>query len=962
MALTKSYFVLLEDYKKKYGDNTFLLMQVGSFFEVYSNSDKDIHMINFSKICDLKIANKNEGFMAGFRDYMIDKYLTKLNESSYTSVVYVQEEKGGAIQRKESAVYSPGTMFLDDEVQLSNNMTCIWIHKTKKDIIFGISNLDIYTGKPHICEYQQVYYHNPTTYDNIEKFMSIYKPNELIIIHNMDNSQIDTILQYIRSTSRKTTRISLNNDDPFTKQAINCENQIYQNETIRKFYPHLTQEQFLYTLFEKTIAFQSLCFLLNYVSQHNPSLTTLLREPEIEKQDSLILANHSLKQLNFLEGEYKGPHSSVLKLLNTCRTKIGQREIEHILLNPITNIEKLQESYDMIHHALDHNYSWNHSLKQMKDIEKIIRKIILGRATPNDYADVYETCSVLKEVITAYQKDDLIIKYISGSKSLMEIDAIQKIIDSCLILSTCIHISSNQFEKYPEITHNLIKKGFNSGLDTAIRNKLESLDKLNSIVKYLNELYITMDKKTKDAIKIHDTSAFQLLMTKRRKSILNTCILGLPNKIVRIKFHSSYSNEDEEFLFNLSKIAFTDYNATNDLVEGSEIKELEDLLYSTNQIFYKKLTEVYNSIHPNMSECSFNSIIFSIQQLDTLNTKCEVATLYNYSKPTIQMNDNSFVSIKELRHVLIEHLEKNELYVSNDIDLGIKDEQQGILLFGTNAVGKTSLIKALGICVIMAQSGFYVPCQSMTYCPYEYIFTRIIGNDNIFKGLSTFGVEMSELRVILNQCNKNSLILGDELCSGTEIDSALSIFTAGLETMYSKNSSFIFATHFHEIQYFEEIKRMTRIHMKHLKVQYNNASQQLIYDRKLMDGAGESIYGLEVCKSLQMPDDFLSRAYEIRNQYDTHHSNVLSFKQTKHSKDKLRTMCEFCNKVVGNEIHHLQYQKNSNEREYIGGFHKDHPANLASICESCHTHIHALNLVYEKKKTLEGYVIILKKE
>jgi DNA mismatch repair protein MutS len=221
---------------------------------------------------------------------------------------------------------------------------------------------------------------------------------------------------------------------------------------------------------------------------------------------------------------------------------------------------------------------------------------------------------------------------------------------------------------------------------------------------------------------------------------------------------------------------------------------------------------------------------------------------------------------------------------------------------------------------------------------------------------------MSELRVILNQCNKNSLILGDELCSGTEIDSALSIFTSGLETMYSKNSSFIFATHFHEIQYFEEIKRMTRIHMKHLKVQYNNASQQLIYDRKLMDGAGESIYGLEVCKSLQMPDDFLSRAYEIRNQYDTHHSNVLSFKQTKHSKDKLRTMCEFCNKVVGNEIHHLQYQKNSNEREYIGGFHKDHPANLASICESCHTHIHALNLVYEKKKTLEGYVIILKKE
>jgi hypothetical protein len=71
-------------------------------------------------------------------------------------------------------------------------------------------------------------------------------------------------------------------------------------------------------------------------------------------------------------------------------------------------------------------------------------------------------------------------------------------------------------------------------------------------------------------------------------------------------------------------------------------------------------------------------------------------------------------------------------------------------------------------------------------------------------------------------------------------------------------------------------------------------------------------------------------------------------------------MCEFCNKDIGMEIHHLQYQKDSNENKYIEGFHKDHPANLASICESCHRNIHSLGLVYEKKKTLEGYIIILK--
>jgi DNA mismatch repair protein MutS len=158
MALTQTYYNLLDGYHTKYGKNTFLLMQVGSFFEVYSPTENGTNIVSFSQICDLKIANKQEGYMAGFRDYMIEKYLSKINESGYTSVVYVQEEIDGIIQRKESAVYSPGTTFLDDDSKLSNNATCIWIHKTRKDIVFGLSNLDIFTGKINLYEYQQVYY------------------------------------------------------------------------------------------------------------------------------------------------------------------------------------------------------------------------------------------------------------------------------------------------------------------------------------------------------------------------------------------------------------------------------------------------------------------------------------------------------------------------------------------------------------------------------------------------------------------------------------------------------------------------------------------------------------------------------------------------------------------------------------------------------------------------------------
>ena len=168
----------------------------------------------------------------------------------------------------------------------------------------------------------------------------------------------------------------------------------------------------------------------------------------------------------------------------------------------------------------------------------------------------------------------------------------------------------------------------------------------------------------------------------------------------------------------------------------------------------------------------------------------------------------------------------------------------------------------------MAQAGLYVPASSFVYSPYSTIFTRLLGNDNIFKGLSTFAVEMIELRTILQLANSNSLILGDELCSGTESDSALSIFMTGLEILYNRNSTFLFATHFHEIANYEELKTLTTIKLYHMTVEYDKTSNKLIYDRKLKSGPGESMYGLEVCKSLDLPEDFLNRAHDLRIKYN----------------------------------------------------------------------------------------------
>jgi DNA mismatch repair protein MutS len=215
---------------------------------------------------------------------------------------------------------------------------------------------------------------------------------------------------------------------------------------------------------------------------------------------------------------------------------------------------------------------------------------------------------------------------------------------------------------------------------------------------------------------------------------------------------------------------------------------------------------------------------------------------------------------------------------------------------------------------------------------------------------------MTELRAILMLADAHSLVLGDELCSGTESDSALSIFTAGLEILHEKNSTFLFATHFHEITKYEEITALPRLKMLHMAVHYNKENNALVYDRKLREGPGESMYGLEVCKSLNLPDAFLQRAHDIRMKYRPERQNILSLSPTHYNAKKLVGNCEICKNNKASEVHHLQHQKNASaQNDYIQTFHKNHVANLLNICEGCHQKIHKTGQQHKVVKTTAGY-------
>jgi DNA mismatch repair protein MutS len=230
--------------------------------------------------------------------------------------------------------------------------------------------------------------------------------------------------------------------------------------------------------------------------------------------------------------------------------------------------------------------------------------------------------------------------------------------------------------------------------------------------------------------------------------------------------------------------------------------------------------------------------------------------------------------------------------------------------------------------------------------------------------LSTFAVEMYELRTILRLADENSLILGDELCSGTEIISAISIFVSGICKLSVKKSSYMFATHLHEITKYEEITGIPSLKLKHMEVVYDKEHDVLVYHRKLKDGPGNSLYGLEVCKSLSLPIDFLEMANEIRMKYNPDTGSILSLKTSHYNSKKVVGLCEKCGINMSKEVHHLTHQSQSDEDGFIHihGYkvHKNNLANLMSLCEKCHNDFHKIteNKSQYKIKTTNKMMII----
>jgi DNA mismatch repair protein MutS len=327
-----------------------------------------------------------------------------------------------------------------------------------------------------------------------------------------------------------------------------------------------------------------------------------------------------------------------------------------------------------------------------------------------------------------------------------------------------------------------------------------------------------------------------------------------------------------------------------------------------------------------------------VANLDTEYALARCAKMYDLITPEFISAEASNLEVTGLRHPIIERITTTN-YVKHNISLGSAttdtsatgSAENGLLIYGTNASGKSSLMKALGIAVLCAQCGIPVAASTFKLSPYNSIFTRILSNDNLWSSLSSFAVEMTEFRAILKYADSRSLVLGDELCSGTETRSATAIVSAGIQTLVKRGAQFLFATHLHEISEIEAVRSLKQIKFAHLGVECNPLTKQIIYNRNLEPGPGKSLYGLEVCYGLDMDADFLELASQCRDRTG----------QSRYNSAVAVRRCEVCKSTKDLESHHIKHQAQSKNGFVESGLKTHATSNLTVLCDLCHKNHHS---------------------
>ncbi|GBD91700.1 DNA mismatch repair protein MutS [bacterium BMS3Abin04] len=833
--------------KKDYPD-TIVLFRVGDFFETFQEDAKTA-----SKVLGITLTKRSNGKagnvpLAGFPHHAIDTYLPKLVKAGYRVAVCEQVENP---KFAKGIVKRDVVEVVTPGVAFSDKL----LDHTKNNYlasiyinkeIAGISFTDVSTGE-FFC------YQIPV--NDIQNQLGLITPSEILIPKNQKHS-LEPIIGKFSSAIR------------ITKIDEWVFNQEYATDLLLTHFNTKTLKGFGIENLEQGIIAAGA--ILNYLKDtQKANLSHIIKLSKYNPSDFMLLDPATKRNLEITftiqEGTREG---TLISILDKTNTPMGSRLLKRWVSAPLIKLEPILQRQQGVEELYKNKVVRNNlqnELKEIGDLERIISKVCTGRANPrelNYLKSSLKKIPLLKQLLDQLSSD--IINKINNR--LGDLDEIVELIEIAITDDPPLSLNDG----------GVIRSGFSDELDE-IRD---------------------LSKNAKNWIA-------DLQRTERERSNIPSLKVSY-NKVFGyyIEISNAHKNKIPENYIRKQTLVNSERFIT------PELKEYEDKILNAEEKIYDLEYQLFNEIRKKVAGKAeiIQENAKLIAMLDCYNSFAECAEQYNYAKPVVDNSNKIYIT--EGRHPVVERiLNPGEKFTPNNCALD-KDETQIVILTGPNMAGKSVYLRQIGLIVLLAQIGSFVPAKEAQIGIVDKIFTRVGASDNISAGESTFLVEMQEAANILNNATRKSLILLDEIGRGTSTFDGISIAWAITEYLHENPevaAKTLFATHYHELNEMSTI--FPRI--KNFKVEVREYGDKVIFLHKVSSGGADHSYGIQVGQMAGLPMVVTNRAKEILENLEGKELTPVEMKKAKLAKMKKENdiqinLFEFKDDEIRKEISDLE--------------------------------------------------------
>jgi DNA mismatch repair protein MutS len=808
---------MMEQYlslKNQYKD-CILFFRMGDFYEMFDD-DATIASAILNIVLTKKSAGRSSIPMCGIPYHSYESYLNRLVKAGYKVAICEQLEtpeqakKRGykaIVNRDVVRIVTSATAIEESllESDSYNYLLSIFI----KDKLAYISWLDVSS-----CQF----FVDSLPLNQINNLLYKINPKEIIVSKDFDISLIQQdLIPLIYSI-----------DDVYKNHNLVFNHNSYEKELLKIYndkYP-------LLDIFNKQEQ-QVIYLLLSYLIFVYKKLDFQLIPKKQNANSYLQMDSFTRKSLELTKNNLGGKTGTLKSVIDYTLTTFGSRLLNQWIENPLLEKDKIIARLDVVDFFVNKPNlltSLRNIIKEIPDIQRIISRILMNKGNARDLF-------LIRKALKAIAEIKFLLINTPPYPALIN-DLLSKIDDYNNLYQSLLDALNDDEELYKK-DGEYLKLDFNATFNYFKNQEQNLLNKINE----LQQIYVAR----------YGIGNLKIVYN----GIVGYCIE------ISIKHISSIKEDDKlkhrQTLSNVARYSTLELESLS-----NELNQLKINLENTKN-------EILQSLYDNVIKYadSFFASIEAIGNLDILFSFAFLSQQENLVRPIV--DDSKTFNIKEGRHCVVEdRLKKSQINQYNKVNNFIPnncnmDEGNIFLITGPNMSGKSTFLRQNALLIVLAQIGCFVPAKFAHIGVCDAIYSRVGASDDLFKGQSTFMVEMLELSVILNCATEKSFLILDEIGRGTSTYDGLSIAWATLEYINNKiKSRTLFATHYHELVDLE--KQLQNVICYCVNVAEDGANIVFLYE--IIKGFISKSYGVEVAKLAGLPREIIKKSYEILNKLE----------------------------------------------------------------------------------------------